>query len=226
MTPPHSSGAPGTVVFDFDGVLIRRDSTVELLRRRIAARPTLAPLLVPGIVAFGTAGDREQVRTRAARRILGTAFAGVPAEQANRWLGRVGVDLGSDPALVVAPAADRLRAHQSAGSTVLVASAGLTPLIEGYLAACGVDGAHVFGSELADGPGGAVLAHHNFGAAKVDRATAAGHPPRWARVYSDSLSDLPLLCRTDEPVLVNASRRTSARARAALLRGALRVSWS
>lgn len=215
-----------TVVFDFDGVLIRRDSTVELLRRRLAVRPALGPLLLPSITAFAAAGGREELRTRAARRIFSVAFAGMPRGEAARWVRATGAALGRNPALVVADAISAMHVHQEAGDTLVVASAGLEPFIEGFLCAAGVNDAVVLGSTLRDGPRGAALDRHNFGRAKMALANDAGHPPPWARVYSDSLADLPLLRHAEVPVLVNGSPRKAAHMRAALSHGPLSVSWT
>jgi phosphatidylglycerophosphatase C len=214
----------GTVVVDFDGVLVHGDSTVELLRHLVVRRPWLAPRLAAPVASFSVAGERSGGRTAAARRILATAFDGRSLAEVHEVLQEVGRHLATALGVASRDALVALEAHRADGDRVVVSSAGMGVLIEAFLAAHGLPDLTVQASVLAEQGGRVVLAHHNYGHAKLRTLRSAGHR-EVSTMYSDSLSDLPVLRAARVPTLVNPSRGLVTRAERSLGRAPQVVHW-
>lgn len=217
------AGAPATVLFDFDGTLVRGDCAAawlrELLRshplRRLAAGLSF-PFLAP---AFGW-----------------WRSAWVPASF-YLWLATVGrtdealaearEDFLRDCAarrdqLLVAPAVAALHAHLAAGDRVVVVTGSERRLARDLWRALGQPDLTFVGSSVRPGLGGWIGAEHTIGPRKLVALARAGIHPPFTAVYSDSARDLPLLCETARPVLVLPDRRSLQRVQRRL-RGAFEV---
>ncbi|MBN8741053.1 MAG: hypothetical protein BGP24_20185 [Lysobacterales bacterium 69-70] len=193
-----------TVVFDFDGVLLRGDSfagylrwrTAQRRRRLLAALPAvpLLPLLrhprtLPWAArVFTSALTLGLDRARFEREI--DAFCEI-------WLAHEG--------RVIAPLLARLREHVAAGDRVFVASGTADYLLHGLLVRLGVDGVTALGTEVEFGPTGLRARRHNYGAAKLATLAEAGVHAPWSISYSDSYADLPILAAATRAVLVDPS---------------------
>ncbi|WP_257386725.1 haloacid dehalogenase-like hydrolase [Tahibacter caeni] len=204
-----------TVVFDFDGVLLRGDSfagylqwrTRQRRRRALAALPAL-PLL-PLMRHPRTLPFAAKVFTRALT--LGLDRRRFEAEIdafCEVWLAREG--------RVVMPLLERLREHVAAGDRVLVVSGTADHLLRRLLARLRVDGVTALGTEVEFGAGGLYARRHNYGPAKLATLAAVGVQAPWAVSYSDSYADLPILAAAARAVLVDPSPSHERLLRAAL----------
>lgn len=211
---PDSSAAPDAVVFDFDGVLFRGDSTLRYIRRRLRSAPWLLPLAIPAGAAFLASRGNPRAQSLASRVVLRTVFLGIAPEDVAVELRAAASEL-RDCALT--DGIDTLRAHLLSGDRVLVDSAALEPFVTTFLAQHGLHQVTVSASSLGPARGGARLADHNFHLRKIERALLAGWRAPYTVVYSDSATDLPLLERAEQPVLINPARRTIAAVEAAAL---------
>jgi phosphatidylglycerophosphatase C len=198
------------VVFDLDGVLLRGDSTVELLRQRLRSAPWLLPPVAATGAMFALSDRRSPGRSRWSRAVVASALLGRRLESVEAELRALAQDLHDRAGLAPARTVDALRAHVADGDRVLVSSAGLEPFVHAWVALLTDAPVTVAGSRLAQHRSGVVLADHHYGPRKVDRAAELGFAAPYDVVYSDSDSDLPLLERANHPVLVAPSERTLA----------------
>lgn len=205
-----------TAVFDFDGVLVREDSTLTYLRRRGTRRPWLVAGAVPALAAFAVTGQSALLRSHASRATLRAFFLGTGPTALGTELETLGHELATTPGLPLADGVAAAAAHLAAGDRVVVLSAALEPLLRGFLAGAGLAEASYAGSRLDRALGGSRMSDHNFHDRKVERARLLGAPPPWDVAYTDSASDLPLLRHARRGVLVNPSPGLSQRVRAAL----------
>ncbi len=137
---------------------------------------------------------------------MNAVFVGERPELLVAELRRFGSAMATDPAVTLADAVARLRAHQRSGDQVVIVSAGLEPVLAGWREALNLD-VTVCASELRARGEALVLADHCFADRKVERLAELGWS-RWDRVYTDSVHDAPLIARSRETVLVNPSART------------------
>lgn len=197
------------VVFDLDGVLLRGDSTVELLRRRLRSSPWLLPPVAATGALFALSDRRSPWRSRWSRAVVASALLGRRLESVEAELRALATDLHARPGLAPTRSVAALRSHVADGDRVLVSSAGLEPFVHAWVGLLGAGPAvTVAGSRLAQRRSGVVLADHHYGPRKVERAAELGFTAPYDVVYSDSDSDLPLLERATNPVLVDPSERT------------------
>lgn len=199
-------------VFDFDGVLVRRDSTVALLRRRFRRRPWVLALVAGPLAAYGATAWVPPLQAPASRLVVRTSLAGTTRARVVATARSLGADLARDDRTRVDGAVGRLREHLQDGG-VTVVSAGLAPTVRAYLDALDLHDVGLVASGVGGGLGGASLVDHTYGAAKVVRAAAAGLHT-WEHAYTDALSDFPLLEPAAHRVLVNARAGVVAAARA------------
>jgi phosphatidylglycerophosphatase C len=201
-----------TVLFDFDGTLVRGDCAAAWLRGQLRSHPLrrLAaglsfPFLAPGLAWWRSAW--------------------VPASFYT-WLATVGrtqealVEAREDflrdctlrrDELLIAPAVRRLRAHLDAGDEVVIVTGAEASLARDLWRALGQPEVRVVGSRLRPAFGGWIGHEHTVGPRKITALARAGIRPPFAAVYSDSARDLPLLCETARPVLVRPDPRSLAR---------------
>jgi phosphatidylglycerophosphatase C len=204
-SPPSDSFTPTaprrTVLFDFDGVLVRGDAFGHFLRERILAsrwRHALALLVAPIALPL--------LRTH----------RGVPfATRVFSWISRVGADadvyaqqlhdfaqrLARDPAREIGDGIAALKCAHAAGDRVVVVSGNIESLVREVLANHGLADVEIVASKQEPAP------RHCIGHAKLAALARIGVLPPWDIAYSDSLLDLPILRHARRAVLVNARPR-------------------
>ncbi|MDY0022069.1 HAD family hydrolase [Arenimonas caeni] len=204
-------GRGATVLFDFDGTLVRGDCAAAWLRDLLASHPLrrLAaglsfPVLKP---AFGwwrvawmpasfytwlaTVGRTDEALAEAREDFL----RGCAARREQ---------------LLITPAVLRLHAHLAAGDEVVIVTGAEAGLARALWRALGQPEVPVVGSSVRPALGGYIGAEHTVGPRKLVALERAGIRPPFAAVYSDSAIDLPLLCETARPVLVRPDPRSLA----------------
>ncbi|WP_295364268.1 haloacid dehalogenase-like hydrolase [Arenimonas sp.] len=204
-------GRTATVLFDFDGTLVRGDCAAAWLRelllshplRRLAAGVSF-PVLKP---AFGwwrvawlpasfytwlaTVGRTDEALAEAREDFL----RGCAARREQ---------------LLITPAVLRLHAHLAAGDEVVIVTGAEAGLARALWRALGQPDVPVVGSSVRPALGGYIGAEHTVGPRKLVALERQGIRPPFAAVYSDSAIDLPLLCETARPVLVRPDARSLA----------------
>lgn len=207
---------PETIVFDFDGVLLRGDSFAGYLRwrtrrkrRRVLAALPLLPLL-PLLRHPRTLPWTARLFTRALTLGLDrTRFEAEIDAFCDDWLAREG--------RVIEALVARLRGHVAAGAHVLVVSGTAHYLLESLLRRLCVDGVTALGTQVRFGRYGLYAPRHNYGEAKLATLAEVGVHAPWAISYSDSLADLPILAAARKAVLVEPSAAHERALRAALV---------
>lgn len=211
----------GTVIVDFDGVLLRGDAFGLFLRRTAFAGARL-PLAVALLVLLAPVAAVPAARPWAARWVSRIGLSGRNADELTAELARFGADLGEEPGRIIGPGLRRVRSHLDAGDRVIVVTACEHTLARAVLDVIGLAGVELVASRIR----GPKLIVHNHGSAKVTQLAAHGVTPPWRVAYSDSLSDLPILSAAQQPVLVNANARQTARARRLLGARLATVTWT
>lgn len=212
-------------VFDFDGVLIKHDSTVEFVRRRIRRSPWLVVPMLPTAICYLSARRVPTARSFFAKALIGIVLAGRDVHSAERELRSLGRELGASSTWPLRDGVEAARAMAAGGHRVVVVSAGLTPLVRAFLDECGLQRADVIASGVSPAWSGSRMAPHNFHRRKVESVGRAGFAAPWAVVYSDSTDDLPLMMRAARVVLVNPSTTTSAAVREQVDAEVVEVRW-
>ncbi|MEU8257076.1 haloacid dehalogenase-like hydrolase [Micromonospora inaquosa] len=215
------ASADGTVIFDFDGVLLRGDA-FGLFLRRTAFTGARLPLAVVLLVLLAPIAAIPAWRPWAARWMSRIGLWGRNADELQAALERFGTDLGAEPGRVIGPGLRMIRTHLAAGDRVIVVTACEHTLARAVLDGIGLAGVELVASRI-HGP---KLIVHNHGAAKMAQLAAHGVTPPWRMAYSDSLSDLPILSAAEQPVLVNAKARQVTRARRLLGARLTTATWT
>ncbi len=209
------------VVFDFDGVFSTRDSTIEWMLARMREESAGIPRALPWIPwAAGTVavGDRTAPRARLTKGLLARVTGRSPLAEVERELEDCGRRLARDESFVRGAAVEALGDHLERGDDVIVASAGMAPLLNAWFSERGLD-VDVLASILGEDAQGRVrLLNHCFGDTKIDRLAERGWE-NWDIVYTDSTHDLPLMRRGAHVGLVNPSARMLNRVEGMLPRG-------
>lgn len=213
-------------VFDFDGVLIGKDSTVEFIRRRTLRRPWMIVPMLPTLGCYLLARHRPAARSVLAKALIRVAMAGSDADDLEHELHALGRELGESTTWPVRDAIDAAHHLAADGYRVIVVSAGLEPTVRGFLAGCGLGDAAVIASGVRPARFGSRMSPHNFHRRKVESVIHAGFAPPWAVVHSDSPDDLPLMKCADRVVLVNPSTSISAEVAAQVDVEVTEVTWS
>lgn len=215
------AAAPATVLFDFDGTLVRGDCAAAWLRDLLGSHPLrrlLAgvsfPFLAPGFAWWrsawlpasfytwlATVGRTDEALAEAREDFLRACAA--RREQ-----------------LLITPAVARLHAHLAAGERVVIVTGAERQLARDLWRALGQPDVPVVGSSVRPAFGGWIGVEHTVGPRKLAALAREGIRPPFAAVYSDSARDLPLLCETARPVLVRPDRRSLVRVHRRL-RGAI-----
>jgi phosphatidylglycerophosphatase C len=214
---------PRTVLFDFDGVVLRGDAFETFVRMRLARAPwrkllglALSLPLLP-TVPFTR---RWVVKVFVASSLIGLS------EDAYRELARAhGEMLVRQPRRFHREALARLRRHLADGDRVLVVTGCEEHLVRTIFAELGLDGLPILASKLRRGTLGMRVQLHNVGTRKIASLKAAGVEPPWAVAYGDSHWDLPMLREAGEAVLVNATPKWCKQVERALGRSVTRVHW-
>lgn len=205
-------------VFDLDRTLLAGSSLVALGRGMARAGLLSGSQLARGLAADrvfrrrGASDDQvDRLRTAALQQVAGLEAAALAG-----LIDDVGVELGAQ----VLPAAQLLvRRHQAAGDFVVILSASPQELVEVVARHVGAQRAVGTNVECVDGRyTGRVQPPFCYGSGKLERLRAVLGPGALdeATSYADSISDLPVLDASREPVAVNPDRRLH---RVALARG-------
>ena len=104
----------------------------------------------------------------------------------------------------------RLHAHLALGDRVVIVTGAEAGLARSLWRALGQPDVPVVGSSVRPALGGYIGAEHTVGPRKLQALERLGIHPPFAAVYSDSAIDLPLLCETARPVLVQPDPRNLA----------------
>lgn len=172
------------------------------------------------LVATPLAAVKTQ-RSRAIRIAVRAALLGLTTDELTRRMRAFGADLADEPGRVIRAGVAAAGAHLASGDRVVVVTASEENLARAFLDALGLHTVELVASRVR-GRSGVV---HNRGEEKVRHLAARGIAPPWQVVYSDSLTDLPMLAAARQAVLVNAAPRDLARARAALPGRVSDVRW-
>ena len=202
-----------TVLFDFDGVIVRGDSFGAWLRDRLRReRWRVLPLLplIPVMPLFFATVRGTGWMARTATRL---ATSGLDERE---FLADVAAFGRRYAARGIAQAVARVREHVAAGDRVVVISGCAQPLLETILAELGVAGVEIAGSPVALDGRGVRAVFHNYGTNKLATLERLGIAAPWDVAYSDSRADLPLLRGAHQAVLVNPRARDERAVRAVI----------
>lgn len=216
---------PRVVLFDFDGVLMRGDAFSSFVRSRfrrswwrmliaVVALPILLPFYAIRALRLPTIGVFVRIS------LLGTSpprFELLAREFAGELVGK--------PRIFIRDGISAMRRHIVEGDRVVIVTGCEANLVRAIFAAIGLPDLEIIASRLREGRLGMRKQVHNFGSAKPVQIVAYGISEPWDLAYSDSASDIPMLKRAAEAVLVNADARTSLRVRRALGREVRQVNW-
>ena len=227
-SPEYTAPVPGvrrTVLFDFDGVLVRGDSFTRFMRaryRRSWPRAVALLLAAPLLGLFAT--------TRRGRRALvhGVVHWGLRGLDESAYRARAdafGRALADDARNLQRAAFTALNRHRHAGDRVVVVTGCEHALARAILDRLGLHEIELVASRFAHGPRGPRVACRNVGREKLRQLATLGIESAWDVAYSDSLVDLPMLGGAVEAVLVNADAAQFGKARAALGERVRRVDW-
>ena len=211
-----------TVLFDFDGVLIRGDSFTSFVKNRLGNSASRFALAVP-MMAFLL---MKPTRRFAARNCVRVALLGLDAKTYEAAVDLFAGQLHARDGHVIAQGVTRARQHMAAGDRVVVVTGCEQRLARRLLDRMNLREVELIASRLGDARFGLRPEMHNYGMEKVRQLELAGIAPRWQRAYSDSLADVPMLTQADEPILVNASEHLLARVTRALGREVQTENWS
>jgi phosphatidylglycerophosphatase C len=210
-----------TVLFDFDGVLIRGDSFSSFVKKRLGSSAARFALAVP-MMAFLL---MKPTRRFAARHCVRVALLGLDTKTYENAIDAFAEQLHARDGHVIAQGVTRARQHIAAGDRVIVVTGCERELARRLLDRMNLREVELVASRLGDARFGLHPEMHNYGAEKVRQLEAIGVVPRWQRAYSDSIADVPMLLQADEPVLVNASDDLRARVTRALGRDVANETW-
>lgn len=198
-----------TVLFDFDGTLVRGDCAAAWLRgqltestwRRLAAGLSW-PFLRPGFAWWRSAWLPASFYTWLATVGRTPEALHEAREDFLRDCARRRDDL------LIAPAVERLNMHLDAGDRVVIVTGAEAGLAKALWRALGGAEVELVGSRVRPAFGGYVGVEHTIGPRKLAALARLGIHPPFAAVYTDSAVDLPLLCETARPVLVRPDPRS------------------
>jgi phosphatidylglycerophosphatase C len=201
-----------TVLFDFDGTLVRGDCAAAWLRGELRANPLRKlvaglsfPMLAPGFAWWRSAWLPASFYTWLAT--VGRTQEAL--QEAREDFLRRCADRRDD--LLIAPAVARLNAHLAAGDSVVIVTGAEATLARDLWKALGQADVPVIGSSVRPAFGGWIGLEHTIGPRKLVALARSGIHPPFAAVYTDSSLDLPLLCETARPVLVRPDRKSEQR---------------
>jgi len=177
-------------LFDFDGTIVRRDSTRTLVAALARLRPWRAVTAAPFAVKLKLARSEADLQ-RAKCALIGRLVRGADAARLQPAIERAAEFVRADRRPEVL---DALRSRAAGGSRVLVVSASPGFFLRAALRDLPVD---VVATEFAVEDGrhtGAVTGAVCFGAAKVPAITArVEHGAVIDEAWTDSLQDLPMM---------------------------------
>jgi phosphatidylglycerophosphatase C len=219
----HRPGSVPVFLFDLDGVLTHHDTMGALVVQRLLGRPLRLLAVAPVALAALAVGSRGELRPFLHRVIVRIAFAGLGPAEYRSYVADRASQLARRAGFRNVEA-ERALSDAAAEGDVVIVTAAERIVAESYLAAICALPARLLASELEPGEGPVRFADHNVGPRKLQRARDAGLDLHGATLVTDSLSDLPLARAVGRCVLVNASAREVAIARAAC-REVIPVRW-
>jgi phosphatidylglycerophosphatase C len=181
----------------------------------LLAFPVLSPLLL-----FGTS-RKWPIRFAVWVAMLGRSLNELPSlvEAHIR-------SLPSGVASVFLPAAvEQLRAHQSNGDQVVIATGCFEELAQGLLRHAELGHVPLVASTLRPFLGGLVVENHCFGRNKIPMLVARGFLPPWSIAYTDHHADLPVLQLCAERFLISPKPKCLARIEQVLAIEATVLRW-
>ena len=215
MTVRESTGIPAAL-FDFDGTIIRVDTTVSMLRFLVrhfpAALKDLAPLAVTWPAFLCGAASRESLKAIAVR-----SLRNIP-RQSREGFFRDFHDRCLLPRYLPG-AIERIHRHREQGHTLVLVSASIDLYLRHTARHLGFD--HLVCTRASLEPDPRLLSPNCHGNEKVRRLSGEEFfrhtiwKDSWA--YGDDVSDVPMLEVSGHPVAVNPRRR--------LKRHATRAGW-
>jgi phosphatidylglycerophosphatase C len=195
-------------LFDLDGVLLRGDAFTVLIRHALTRRPWR---LIPAAVLLTTSRALPldgPGRPAVNRVLVRLALRGIDEPRYEALAAQIGTKLAQS-AFRNDPLIEEVCRCREAGSRVLVVTATERRLARSYLDGVGLGGIELVASELTfpnDRPVG--LSLYNIGPQKVCSLIGLEVDLGGCLFYTDSASDLPLMKRVAECVLVAPSRAT------------------
>ena len=210
------STKPRTILFDFDGVLVRKDSFASWLRDRLRReRWRGLPLLplVPFLPLFFATVRGTGWMARIATRL---ATAGITQQEFLDDIGTFGRQFVNRPGIRADGVIARLREHVADGDRVVIVTASAQPLVDAIVKELGLTGVEVIGSAVELGSYGIRAVFHNYGENKLEGLRRHGITAPWDVAYSDSRADLPMLRLAHQAVLVNPGPRDERAVRAVI----------
>jgi phosphatidylglycerophosphatase C len=216
------TGAPRTVLFDFDGVLIHGDAFSLFMRhqfQRSLLRKFAALLALPWmalILPFS--------RTLAVRSLVHVGLIGLNERRYQAVAHAFAASLVRRPRQFSRDGLQALRRHQAAGDRVIVVTGCEHVLVSHILEQLGLGDVDVLASQLRPGVLGMRVKLHNVGRRKPTQLATLG-VREWQVAYSDSLVDVPMLKPAAEAVLVNGTPKLCKKMEKALGRTVTRVDW-
>ena len=195
-------------MFDLDGVLLRGDAFTVLVRHALARRPwrlVPAAVLLTASLALPAGGPG---RFRINRALVRLALRGIDETRYEALAVRIGTELAQS-AFRNDSLIEEARRCREAGSRVIVVTATERRLARSYLNAVGLGDTELVASELtfpSDRP--ASLATYNIGSQKVCSLVELDVDLTSCLFYTDSATDLPLMRRVAECILVAPHRAT------------------
>jgi phosphatidylglycerophosphatase C len=211
----HADGADGlpqpnrrTVLFDLDGVLLHADAFTVLIRHALTRRPWRlfpAAILLTASLALPPGGPGRFGVNRALARL---ALRGIDETRYDALAVRIGTELAQSAFRNDSLIEEACRCRE-AGSRVVVVTATERRLARSYLDAVGLGGIELVASELTfPNNRSASLATYNIGPQKVCSLIEFDVDLASCLFYTDSATDLPLMKRVAECILVAPNRAT------------------
>lgn len=203
---------PAVVLFDLDGVLASRDTFATFVLRRFRRRPLKMLLALPVLPLLVATRRRPRLHGAINRHLVRVALLGDEVQEVRAEAAELGGEFARTATWILRPGVEQALNHLSRGDRVVVVTATERGLARSLLDGIGLTEVELVASELAQGRSGPRLQPHNYAGEKRRRLLAAGIAEPWEIVYSDSLSDEPLLIAARRRVLVNPSRTLLTRA--------------
>ena len=216
---------PRVVLFDFDGVLMRGDAFSRFVRSRFRRswwRLLIAIIALPSMLPFYAI---RSLRMPIIGVFVHISLLGIGQSRFELLVREFAGELVGKPRIFIRDGISAMRRHIVDGDRVVIVTGCEANLVHAIFAAIGLPDLEIIASQLRAGRLGMRKRVHNFGSAKPVQIAAHGISEPWDLAYSDSASDIPMLKRAAEAVLVNADARTSLRVRRALGREVRQVNW-
>lgn len=212
--------------FDVDKTITTQDTFLLLLREGLKKAPWRGAVLASFWPVFASTALFRLEKKHAKGAALWALTVGLSDADAKGWMRDVVT--GAADALWLPEALEEIQTLESQGFEIVFVTASADAWIAPLLAARGFAGRTLIASRLKRFAGGVVLDGRNcFGEEKVRRIEdALGRALSWAKGYSDSVADLPMLRLCAERILVSPlASHEKAYARAVGPEGYRRVEW-